>query len=63
MPCLESSEMTLSVDGGLRPKGKGNHGLFIASFTTLSMTSSPYNNNSTSICHNNAMHMHGSRIC
>lgn len=40
IPCLESSANTLSVDGGLRPKGKGSHGLLIASFTTLSITSS-----------------------
>lgn len=40
MPCLESSVSTLSVDGGLRPNGRGNHGLVIASFTTLSITSS-----------------------
>lgn len=41
IPCLESSVRTVSVDGGLRPSGKGNHGLLIASFTTLSITSSP----------------------
>lgn len=42
MPCLESASRTLSVEGGFRPKGRGNHGLFIASFTTLSITSSAY---------------------
>lgn len=40
MPCLESSSNTLSIEGGLRPIGKGSHGLFIASFTALSTTSS-----------------------
>lgn len=40
MPCLESSANTLSVEGGLSPKGNGSHGLLIASFTTLSTTSS-----------------------
>lgn len=40
MPCLESSLRTLSVEGGFSPKGSGSHGLFIASFTTLSITSS-----------------------
>lgn len=40
MPCLESSDITLSIEGGLRPKGNGSHGLLIASFTTLSTTSS-----------------------
>jgi len=40
MPCLESSANTLSVQGALSPKGNGSHGLLIASFTTLSTTSS-----------------------
>lgn len=40
MPCLESSANTLSVEGALSPKGNGSHGLLIASFTTLSTTSS-----------------------
>lgn len=40
MPCLESSANTLSMEGGLSPKGNGSHGLLIASFTTLSTTSS-----------------------
>lgn len=40
IPCLESSFRTLSVDGGFSPNGNGNHGLLIASFTTLSITSS-----------------------
>lgn len=40
MPCLESSANTISVEGGLRPKGIGSHGLLIASFTALSTTSS-----------------------
>jgi hypothetical protein len=40
MHCLESSSNTLSIEGGLRPIGKGSHGLFIASFTALSTTSS-----------------------
>lgn len=40
MPCLDSSSSTPSVEGGLRPKGSGSHGLLIASFTTLSTTSS-----------------------
>lgn len=40
IPCLESSSRTLSVEGAFRPKGSGNHGLVIASFTTLSITSS-----------------------
>ena len=41
IPCLDSSARTLSVEGGLRPMGSGNHGLLIASVTTLSITSSP----------------------
>ena len=44
MPCLESSDSTLSVEGGFSPKGNGNHGLLIASLTTLSISSSAYIN-------------------
>lgn len=40
MPCFESSVSTESVEGGLRPMGRGSHGLLIASFTALSITSS-----------------------
>lgn len=40
MPCLVSSASTPSVEGGLRPRGRGSHGLLIASFTILSTTSS-----------------------
>lgn len=40
IPCLESSDSTQSIEGGLRPKGIGSHGLSIASFTALSITSS-----------------------
>lgn len=40
MPCLVSSFRTLSVEGGFSPKGRGSHGLLIASFTTLSISSS-----------------------
>lgn len=40
MPCFESSVSTESAEGGLRPMGRGSHGLLIASFTTLSITSS-----------------------
>lgn len=43
MPCLESSARTQSMEGGLSPRGKGNHGLLIASFTMLSITSSSCN--------------------
>lgn len=45
MPCLESSARTLSVEGGFRPNGNGSHGLFIASFTILSITSSSCHSN------------------
>lgn len=52
MPCLESSDSTLSVEGGFNPKGNGNHGLLIASFTTLSISSSAcINKNKTSPFH------------
>lgn len=40
MPCFRSSLRTHSVEGGFSPNGSGSHGLFIASFTTLSITSS-----------------------
>jgi len=42
IPWRQSSAKTLSVEGGFRPMGSGNHGLLIASFTILSTTSSPY---------------------
>jgi hypothetical protein len=39
MPCLCSSDMTLSRDGGLRPRGRGSHGFTKTSPMAASMLS------------------------
>lgn len=39
MPCLCSSDMTLSSDGGLRPRGSGSHGFTKTSPMAASMLS------------------------
>ena len=38
IPCLWSSAITLSIDGGLRPRGRAIQGLFKASLKDSSIT-------------------------